>query len=639
MLVATLALALHILPAPTSVTPVACPGGTAPIPAYAGSGIDAGALEILNERWRALRIGAVSGGTSLRVRFVREHEIVPQGYRLISDGVGVTIASSDRDGAFYGVTTLAQLPLNTAAGWRLPCVRIDDRPALRWRILSDDVSRGPLPSMRYFKERIRTIAAFKMNGYSPYFESVFRSPTDPLPAPDDGITPSELRELVHYARAFHVTFIPEQQTFAHMHATLRVEQYAAAAEFPHGFLLSPSSTLATNYLERVIAQERDAVGATPFFHIGSDETATLGEGTTAGYVAAHGGRSAVFAEHVNAMAKLVAPARVMLWDDGIEADPSIMAKIPRNAVVVNWHYDARATYRPFIDTIARGGLEQMVAPGANNWNEIFPNVAVAVPNEQRFISEGEAAHVLGLFQTVWHDDGETLYEATWYPVLYAASQAWNARTTPDAFRSSFAQAFFGASDSRLATDAVHLGQLDAQLGGSTDKLFWSDPFSAASAARAAKIDLRAVRLAAEAVATDLLSAPQPRLHANAARVMLLSARRFDALGRRFQIAREVRFYYDHAKDHPDDAVRDLFWCKYWFWELRDADEALESQYAVAWRYESRDGHLASNLERYHLDAQRAIDRADAIDRATYDTYLPTKTLPDLDGILGVTRSQ
>ena len=78
----------------------------------------------------------------------------------------------------------------------MPCVRIADRPALRWRVLSDDVSRGPLPTMRYFEERIRTIAAFKMNGYSPYMEHVFVSPTDPLPAPLDGITPGAAARAV-----------------------------------------------------------------------------------------------------------------------------------------------------------------------------------------------------------------------------------------------------------------------------------------------------------------------------------------------------------------------------------------------------------------------------------------------------------
>ena len=36
-------------------------------------------------------------------------------------------------------------------------------------------------------------------------------PHDPLPAPLDGITPLQLRELARYAARYHVTFIPEQQ--------------------------------------------------------------------------------------------------------------------------------------------------------------------------------------------------------------------------------------------------------------------------------------------------------------------------------------------------------------------------------------------------------------------------------------------
>jgi hypothetical protein len=118
-------------------------------------------------------------------------------------------------------------------------------------------------------------------------------------------------------------------------------------------------------------------------------------------------------------------------------------------------------------------------------------------------------------------------------------------------------------------------------------------------------------------------------------VMLLAARRYDALGRRYQIAQEVRNYYADAALHPSDAVRDLYWCKYWFWEQRDTDERLAIEYAQAWRYEDREDHLASNLERYHLDAQQAIRRADAIDRATYDDYVPNKTLPPLDTVLGL----
>lgn len=625
------ALALHLIPRPESVAiRSAC---AAAVPRQVTASFDPGARDELNERWKALGIGTVRVAERSDITVLHDASLAPQAYRLRVDRSGVTIESSGGDGAFYGAMTLAELPQRDGGTWHLPCVTIEDAPALRWRILSDDVSRGPLPTMRYFEERIRTIAAFKMNGYSPYMEHVFLSPTDPLPAPLDGITPVQLHTLALYARRFHVTLVPEQQTFAHMHNTLAVEEYAPAAELPHGFLLSPASAIAQSYLSRIIRQELAAVGRAPFFHIGSDETSTLGEGTTAAYVAAHGGRSAVYAQHVNAMARLLAPygARVMLWDDGIENDPSIMRMIPRSAVIVNWHYGVEASYLKYIRLIASGGFAQMVAPGASNWNEIFPDVNTALLNERRFIDEGKAERVLGLFQTVWHDDGETLYEATWYPVLYAAANAWERRDVdPARFARDFPQAFFGVDDPRYASDVADLGrictQLEAANAGPTDALFWSDPFDPHVEAALVGVDLRAVRLEAERVETHLVLR-RPPLHANAAAVMYLAARRYDVLGRQFQIAREIR------DDYYAPSYRDLLWSTYWMWELRDDEEELAPLYERAWRYESRPWHLDSNLERYHLAAQRAIERADAIERVMRDDLLEHQPLPPLDAVI------
>ncbi len=606
---------------------------TAAIPRTVPSGFDSAALEEIDDRWRALRVGSLVAGTGSDIVVRRDQTLPAQAYRLVVARSEITISSGAGAGAFYAAMTLAQLPQRVAGGWRLPCVRIYDRPALRWRILSDDVSRGPLPTMRYFEERIRTIAAFKMNGYSPYMEHVFVSPTDPLPAPLDGITPSQLHALALYATRFHVAFIPEQQTFAHMHNTLKLESYAAAAGFPHGFLLSPASPMSLLYLRRIISQELAAIPHPPFFHIGSDETATLGEGATTAYVAAHGGRAAVYAAHVRAMARIVAPsgARIMLWDDGIESDPAIMRMIPRNAVIVNWHYGIEPSYDRYIHLIASGGFEQMVAPGASNWSEIFPDIRTAIVNERRFIDEGKAAHVLGLFQTVWHDDGETLYETTWYPVLYAAAASWERRDVdPARFAADFPEAFFGVDDPRYARDVALLGNavtmLESARLGPTDSLFWSDPFDERLDADLPASDLHRVRLGAERVERDLY-ARVPPLHAQAAADMFLAARRFDVLGRQFQIAHEIR------SDYYKPSYRDLLWCEYWMWELRDDEEDLAPLYARAWTYESRSGHLASNLERYHLAAQRAIERGNAFWRVIRDDYLRNEPLPPLDSAI------
>ncbi len=629
---AALVAGLHLIPRPESIAPQSCARPFAIARRLrVDAGFDEAALEEINERWSALGVPMlrrVAGASDIRTL----HAALPaQGYRLTTRGDGsVTIESADGDGAFYAAMTLAQLPERNGGHWEMPCVRISDRPALRWRVLSDDVSRGPLPTMRYFKERIRTIAAFKMNAYSPYMEHVFVDPRNPLPAPLDGITPAQLRELAEYCARFHVTFIPEQQTFAHMHNTLRLERYAPAGELPHGFLLSPASELSATYVQQVIEDELSAIPHPPFFHIGSDETSTLGLGRSAQMVKAQG-LAQVYAAHVRAMNDILKPsgARIMLWSDGIENDPAIMPLIPKNAVIVNWHYGADRSFARYISLIASGGFDQMVAPGDSNWNQNFPDVNTALANERTFIDEAKRAHVVGLFQTVWHDDGESLFEATWYPVLYAAAAAWESGDVdPNRFRTDFAPVFFGSSDPAYGEDVRRLADIQTRMADAydftSDYLLWVDPFDPAAAAHMASVDVNAMRTEAEQVEQHLLRA-QPPLHRNAARVMLLAARKDDFIGRKFQAAGEIRAYYAPSS-------RGLAWTKYWFWELRDGYEELAPLYAAAWRYENRESHLQSNLERYHLAAQRNIERADRVYNATL-RYARDKTLTPLPDII------
>ena len=252
--------------------------------------------------------------------------------------------------------------------------------------------------------------------------------------------------------------------------------------------------------------------------------------------------------------------------------------------------------------------------------------------------KAKSAQVLGVFQTVWHDDGETLYEATWYPAALRGRRGVAAGDVAAAtVAADFPAAFFGVDDPSYARDVQGLGSVLRRLEPTqtyydqTDALFWADPFDMRAQSRMANVDLTAVRLSAEAVERDLYS-KRPPLHANAAFVMFLAARRYDALARKFQIGSEVRAMYAQARAGTGDrttTIRDLTWCRYWMWELRDAYEQLAPLYARAWAYESRPGHLPSNLERYHLAAQTAIERADGFARAV-DAYATSQPLPDLD---------
>ena len=642
---------LHLLPRPVSVARDRCDVTAHTL--RAARSADAGGVALVSERLAALGLrgawlsGPVPPG-DLAIR-VRPAVVAgsPQGYTLSIDRTGVTIGVASGEGERNAFATLAQLVRPAGGGaTRLPCVRIADAPALPWRVLSDDVSRGPLPTLRYFEERIRTIAAFKMNGYSPYMEHVFFDARHPLPAPLDGITASDLRELDAYARRFHVALIPEQQTFAHMHETLKLETYAPLAELPHGYLLSPARDGSAAYADDLIADELLAVPHPPFFHIGSDEPSDLGRGASAALVA-RAGDGPVYTKHVVETANFVIAhggGRPMIWDDALSRHPELFASLPRRLVFVNWHYGTEPTYAPYIDRIAKGGFDQMVAPGAMNWNELYPDTDVALENIRKFVGEGRSASVLGLFQTVWHDDGETLFEATWYPVLYAASSAWEPADVPkDRYAADFPWTFFASDDAGYARDVADLARARTLMHStgtddSSDYLFWSDAFDPRFARVGQTLDLSALRLAAEDAESHLRLAPPPPMHANAARVIALAARRYDVLGREYQIAREARSYYDDARAHADGThdnlvYRGLYVSKYLFWEERDAMEQLEPLVRDAWEYEDRASHEDSVLERYRRAAQIAIGRADAIDAAARENYLRDKHLPTFDDVL------
>jgi hypothetical protein len=333
----------------------------------------------------------------------------------------------------------------------------------------------------------------------------------------------------------------------------------------------------------------------------------------------------------------------MIWDDAVQRDPSILQMIPKSTVIVDFHYGVEKSFAPYIATVARAGFTQMVSPGANDWNEIYPDLELAFDNAAQFIADGKAAGVLGMFDTVWHDDGESLYEATWEPVAFAAATAWQAGPVDRArFPDAFARVFFG--DASLGDDLEGLRTIRVRLrtpveSDPSDYLFWADPFDARIGDRVrAAVDLAAVRLDAEHILAHLRFTAPP-LHANAARVIVLAARRYDVLARRFQIGREAPDYYADARAHADGAhdgivYRGLNVAKYLCWDLRDDMLAVEPLYRAAWLYESRPYALPRVLARYASAVDQAVRDADRLNVVQREDYLRGHTLPPFATALG-----
>jgi hexosaminidase len=85
---------------------------------------------------------------------------------------------------------------------------------------------------------------------------------------------------VGYARQLHVTIVPQQEAFGHMHHTLMFEQYLALGETTHGSALAPGQPGSIDLVRRWITE---LAGMFPgsFLRVGADEVNELGPGKAA----------------------------------------------------------------------------------------------------------------------------------------------------------------------------------------------------------------------------------------------------------------------------------------------------------------------------------------------------------------------
>jgi len=562
-----------------------------------------------------------------------------EGYVLHVGAEGVVVAGGSAAGVFYGLQTLKQLVRGAGADTFVPGMHIVDWPAMRWRGVSDDISRGPVPTVAYIKRQLRTFAAYKLNLHSFYMEQAFSSAAHPLIGPEGGsLTPDEIRELVAYAKSYHIELVPEQQTFGHLHRALKLEKYAPLAETPYGDVLSPQQE-GTYALVADWYRELNDLFPGQFFHIGADETFELGQGQSREAARARG-VGAVYFEHLNRVHELLKPynRKLIFWGDIALNHPDLIGSIPKDLIVANWDYTPRDDFAARIDPFKNAGLQQLVCPGVWGWNQIFPNVDTASKNIINFVRDGQTAGAIGMLNTTWDDDGETLFEMGWYGIVLGAAASWQPGTIDQKmFDADFDWAFF-RNDGDQFVKAIHaLGSVNTTLGIRTsDDLFWRDPFTTSfqNEARWNGEKIRNMRLQVESTLENLLrNRERARRNATMISAMILAAQRFDHLGRRAQTVEKLSREYWDAYLNLGDRVRARRLRRYYspiYNQLREMAEelaALRASYREQWLAENRPYWLDSVLARYDNAISLWLNKSRSLEEALRN-YETTSILPN-----------
>ncbi|MDT7541588.1 MAG: hexosaminidase [Acidobacteriota bacterium] len=561
-----------------------------------------------------------------------------EGYVLSVTPREIVVAGKTTAGTFYGVQTLKQLVRGEGPEAFVPALKIVDYPQMRWRGMYDDINRGPVPTVEYVKRQLRTEASFKLNMHSFNMENIVRFESHPLLGPEGGaLTPTEIRELVAYARRYHVELVPQQQTFGHLHKVLTFEKYAPLAEVPYGDVLSPQQE-ETYKLVADWYKELNELFPGRFFHIGEDETFELGEGQSREQVRAKG-VGAVYFEHLRRVREILKPynRRLMFWGDIALNHPDLINNVPKEMIAMNWSYGGREDFKARIKPFNDAGLDQFVCPGVQTWNQIFPNDDTAVKNIVNFVRDGQEANALGMLNTEWDDDGESLYETAWYGVVLGAAASWQqGQLDVPRFERDFDWAFFRADGDTFVRSIRSLGSVNTLMGiGSSDQLFWQEPFTPAFQAQARKMNekTKQMRLAVEEVEEDLRAeGDSARRNHEMIPAMIFAARRFDHMGRRMEVVEQFSRDYWAAYLNLGDRVKVGRLRRYHgaiYNSLREMAEELSilrEGYREQWLAENRPYWLASVLARYDHAVATWLDKSKSVEEALRD-YADHSTLP------------
>ncbi len=405
-----------------------------------------------------------------------------EGYALsITDAGAVLIAETDA-GLFYGVQTIRQLLEPARSRAQLPAVRVHDWPTMRLRGIMNDTSRQQVPTLETAKRIVDFCAHYKLNFYSPYIEHTFawRGHED-IWRGSGAWSAEDFIELCKYARPRHVMIIPQFEAFGHQSHILTKPRYKHMAE-TKGWSFAPAVEDTYKLLDDLIGQMDKAFLFHSFFGIGCDEVWDMGRGKSKALMQKLGGRAQLFAYHIKRVHEILKKygRRGMMWGDMMLHHPETMKLIPKDIIILDWHYGAAAHYSS-VKRFRQAGYDVVVCPAVSGWVRIFPDLINAFVNIQNLIADGQDAGALGAMTCSWGDWGaENFIDYNWLPWAWAAACSWAParQQNRDRFFRDFCWTFYGSRSTRLARAQWRMAEAQRAYpwSGSPLSHFHANPF-------------------------------------------------------------------------------------------------------------------------------------------------------------------
>ena len=565
----------------------------------------------------ALRIGRAAAAKPPTATF--RAGATEEDYALTVSPDAIGIVGKGTPGLFYGLQTLRQLIRANQSDGKIPCLTLRDWPSLRWRCFQDDLTRGPSTKLDVLKRDLALGAFLKMNLWTYYMEYQYAWTKHPILGPKDGsLTPEELKALVAHGKPRHMGILGNQQSFGHFGRLLKHDKYKHLRE--SGSILSPVNDESYRFLDDLYSEVIPHLPL-PFFNVCCDETWGLGKGPSK-TLAKEIGVGGVYARHLRRVHDLLKDKygkRMMMWGDIILQHPQHLEEIPKDTIMLTWGYGAAPSFEHQIVPFAKSGYEFFVCPGTSCWSRILPDFGVAMTNIRNFVRDGAKHGALGMLNTAWDDDGESLNAPNWHGYAWGAECAWNAsKTSPEDFNRRIGAVLFGEKGDHFGQAIALLAQTHRLPGmhGMNNRRFWQDDL--ASLRTSAIMEAAAARklLAIVQPAIEHLAACRKDATANAHLLdyFLFGARRMGLIGQRTLDRLAACTAYQAAYEGPLEQAGPLLTKAGELMERnRGAHEALGKRFAELWRRENKPYALDWTMRRYESVVARYRKRATRLD--------------------------
>lgn len=391
-----------------------------------------------------------------------------ESYTLDITTAGITIQAASTRGAFAGLITLIQV-IEQYGYAKIPEMNILDFPDLPVRGISDDISRGQVSTLENFKKIIDFMAMYKLNTFMPYMEDVLELKSFPQIGKNRGaLTHAEVKELLAYAEKNFIEVVPIFQTLGHYENILLDEEFLDYAEFPGAASLNVSNPKTYKFLETML-EEVFELFPSKYFHMGADESFDVGLGKSKHLV----DESSIATVHANHYKKIYDICKkhgktVLMYGDIILRHPEILEQLPKDIIVVDWHYRAQYDY-PSTETFHGNGQSYYVSPSVWNFLTTFPTNVNAMPNIQYIIKDGMANGTSGMINSNWGDYGaETIKELIFFGYAWSAQCSWNMNESdPAKFSGDFLSSFY-----RIKTGAAD--RLYREFSNTLNQMMWHE---------------------------------------------------------------------------------------------------------------------------------------------------------------------